>query len=86
MFVTPLDERDVSEFKPNGCKSGDMSPGCPHFPNWERLMGIKICLLAVFLGSGLPHTYIMARASNRLAKELVYLCNFQILWDFCDVI
>ena len=26
MFVTPLDERDVLEFKPNGCKSGDMSP------------------------------------------------------------
>lgn len=31
MFVTPLDERDVSEFKPNGCKSGDMSPGCAPF-------------------------------------------------------
>jgi len=64
MFVTPLDGWDVLEFKPNGCKSGDMGPGWCAFPNWERLMGIKICLLAVFLGSGLPQTTAMDRASE----------------------
>jgi hypothetical protein len=31
MFVTHLDEQDVLEFKPNGCKSGDMSLGCVLF-------------------------------------------------------
>ena len=62
MFVTPLDEWDVLEFKPNGCKSGES--GLVRFSKLGKIDGIKICLLAVFLGSGLPQTTAMDRASE----------------------
>ena len=52
-----------------------MSPDCAHFSNSEIIDAIidaiKIRLQAVFLGSGLPYTIVMIRASKRFGRGVL---------------